>query len=89
MYRPNQFIPGGLHAAEIEFGRWKQHWQRQPAADSPRAVLYAVQSATKLGTYPIMCELLRIMAPLPVTTAMGAFKYIKTYAYDRRWGKSD
>jgi hypothetical protein len=31
----NQFSPGGLHAAEIEFARWKQHWQRKPAADKP------------------------------------------------------
>jgi hypothetical protein len=35
----NQFPPGGLHAAEIEFARWKQHWQRQPAVDNLRAVL--------------------------------------------------
>jgi hypothetical protein len=41
-----------------------------------RAVLDALRSATKLGTYPIMCILLRIMATLPVTTAL---KYIETY----------
>jgi hypothetical protein len=47
----NQFSPGGLHAAEINFAHWKQHCQRQPAADCPRAVLDALtlQSATKLG----------------------------------------
>jgi hypothetical protein len=72
----NQFLLGGLHAAEIEFAHWKQHSQRQPAADCLRAVLDALRFATKLGTYPIMCILLRIMATLPMTTAL---KCIKTY----------
>jgi hypothetical protein len=64
-----------MHAAKSEFARWKQHWQCQPAADCPRAVLDALRSATKLGhrlSYHFMCILLRIMAiTFPVTTAMG------------------
>lgn len=81
----DQFIPGGLHAAEIEFARWRQHWQRQLAANRPNDILDALLSATKLGTYPIMCIMLRILATVPVTTATGersfsALKLIKTYS---------
>jgi hypothetical protein len=79
-----QFVPGGLHAAEIEYTRWRLHWQRQPPACRPDNVVDALRSATKLGTYPIMCTLLRIFATVPVTTAtaertFSALKYIKTY----------
>lgn len=82
--RYEQFIPGGLLAAKIEFARWQQYWQRQPTADQSCDVLDALRCAKKLGTYPIMCVLLRILATLPVTTAtaersFSALKYIKTY----------
>jgi hypothetical protein len=84
----NQFSPGGLHATEMDFARWKQHWQVQPAADKPAccAVLDALHSVIKLGTYPIMCLLLRIMATLRVTITL---KYIQDLpATDNAWGRA-
>jgi hypothetical protein len=48
----NQFSPGGLHAAEIEFARWKQHWQRQPAADKPACCARRSALCDKIGDVP-------------------------------------
>jgi hypothetical protein len=38
----NQFSPGGLHAARIEFARWKQHWNVNQQLIALRAVLDAL-----------------------------------------------
>ena len=82
----NQFMPdGGLIPVQMEYMRWQQYWQRQPATvKRPDSVVEALGVATVLGTYPSISILLRIFATLPVTTATGersfsALKYIKNY----------
>jgi hypothetical protein len=83
----NQFSPGGLHATEIDFARWKQHWQRQPAADKPACCARRSAFCDKIGDVPnYVYILLCIMATLRVTIAL---KYIQDLsATDNAWGRA-
>lgn len=79
------FLDGDTLALQTEYTRWQLYWSRQPASTRrPDKILEALQTASQLGTYPLLTTLMRIFTTLPVTTATGersfsALKYIKNY----------